>query len=477
MQIRNFSEARDYLLQYPPKWALYIPQEYAALDRIDEPGGSTNPSERKNYALPYEELQFYDVIIDERVYFDYIRRRWERRGRLVPESQTWLHYILPAYRANVSSSGNCETAGNNTGTAFPFSGGNLFVLFPDVAQLWARRTEWGGNLVFLQRSNSNAIAFQCWNRTWNQRSYLVRWLNMPQAFWDEVLAALCQNSGTTAPCCTRNIRGFYVDDWIVWHMFATDNPPGNRYYTPIAPESLHTHAEAVEAWRQFCHQLRYIQREHDAYRSERPNNYSPEVCSNTYNLYGLEARTTPYPNSYVVPPDGYIQRTIYVNRANWGWDWYTNPDRRTDSIMLEVWYWAQHATQQIDSDIYASTVVGNDTYDARVLTALRHGLKVYLEVPHAVSRDDYEQKVIRIARFWSKYRTEFPDRIFFSERNHREVPRDPNGNRINFVPYNGNPLDRRAGYPQPVSRLLRWNYDANPKYRPIKLTLNHGEAQ
>ena len=479
MQIRDFKDARDYLRQYPPKWAWYLPQECGGLDRIDEPGGDTNPRYRKNYALPYEEIQFYDVIADDRAWLDAIRRRWERRGRVVPDSQTWLPYILPTYRVWVSSDKNCATEDDNTGTAFAFASGNLFVLFPTAAQLWARRSEWGGNLVFVQRSNPNAIAFTCWNRTWRIREYMVRWLDMPQAFWDEVLAALCQNSGTTAPCCTRNVRGIYVDGWIEWHRFTTGGVPAGQFHTPIASESLYTNAQAVEAWRQFCYQLRYILREHDAYRSERPNNYSPEVCSNTYNALGLETSTAPYRNSYVVPADGYIQQTIYVNRDSWAWDWYTNPDRRTDSIMVEEWYWSLYGTQPVSgtTDIYQSTVVGNDRRDARILTALRHGLKVYLQVPHAVSRDDYEAKVIQIAKFWSKYRTEFPDRIFFSERNHREVPRTPDGRRINFVPYNGDPTDRRAGYPQLVSRLLRWDYDANPKYRPIKLTLDHGEAQ
>jgi len=479
MSITNFNQARNYLQQYPPKWALYIPQQYTGFDRIDEPGGDTNPAYRRNYVLPYKEIQFYDVIIDDRAWLDAIRRRWERRGRVVPDSQTWLPYILPTYRARVPSDRNCETADDNTGTPYPFTVGNLFILFSDAAQLWARRAEWGGNLVFVQSSNPNAIAFTCWNRTWTQREYMVRWLNMPQAFWDEVLAHLCQNSGGTAPCCTHNIRGFYIDSWIDWHRFTTGGTPAGQYRTPIAPESLYTDAEAVEAWRQFCYQLRYILREHDAVKSERPPDYTPEICSNTWNAAGLETSysASAYTNPYVVPADGYITQTVYVNRNNWGWDWYTNPDRRTDSIMIEEWRWAQYATQLIEGDIYRSTPRGGNDRDARILTALRHGLKVYLEVPHAVSRDDYEEKVIRIAQFWSKYRTEFPDRIFFSERNHREVPRYPNGNRINFVPYNGNPLDRRAGYPQPVSRLLRWNYDENPEFRPIKLTLNHGEAQ
>jgi len=474
----NFSQARDYLLQYPPKWALYIPQQYAGYDRIDELGGSSNPSERKNYALPYRELSYYDVIIDGRTWLDRIARRFTLRGLRPPAHQTWLHYIIPTYRAAVSG-GDCGSAAPNSGTGFPFRDGNLFVLFETAADLWARRSDWGGNLAFVQSSDSNALAFMCWVRTWNQRKYLVRWLDRPDSFWDAVLDALCQRSGIDAPCCTENIRGFYIDDWLDWHRIVTGGTPAGEYHTPVAASSRYTHAQAVEAWRQFYVQLKRILREHDAVKSERPQNYSPEICSNTYNVWGLQAShsASAYTNPYVIPADGYITQTVYVDRNHWSWDWYTNPNRRTDSIMIEEWYWSGYETQQITGDIYRSRVTGSDIRDARILTALRHGLTVYLQVPHAVSRNDYEEKVIRIARFWSKYRTEFPNRIFFVERNHREVPRYPNGNRINFVPYSGNPLDRRAGYPQPVSRLLRWNYDENPEFRPIKLTLNHGEAQ
>ena len=87
----NFNQARDYLLQYPPKWALYIPQQYAGYDRIDEPGGSNNPSERKNYALPYRELGYYDVVIDGRIWLDRMARRFTQRGQRVPSEQVWLH--------------------------------------------------------------------------------------------------------------------------------------------------------------------------------------------------------------------------------------------------------------------------------------------------------------------------------------------------------------------------------------------------
>jgi hypothetical protein len=275
------------------------------------------------------------------------------------------------------------------------------------------------------------------------------------------------------------LRGFYFDGWNEWHKAVTGDTPYAEYFTPIAASSRYTHAQAVEAWRQLCVQAKRILREHDAVKSERPSDYSPEICTNTYSAWGLQVSTSPsaYTNPYVVPPDGYITRAIYVNRNHWSWEWYTNPNRRTDSILLEKWYWDPHRTQQVEGDIYRSVVTGSDSSDARVLTALRHGLKVYLKVPFAVSRDDYERKVIRIAQFWSAYRTEFPGRIFFGEGHHRDAPRYPDGNRINFVPYNGNPFDRRAGYPQPVSRLLRWNYDANPEFRPIKLTLNHGEPE
>ena len=474
----NFSQARDYLLQYPPKWALYIAQQFAGFDRTDELGGSSNPSERKNYALPYHELRYYDVIIDGWSWLDRIARRFTQRGQRPPSQQVWLHYLVPTYRAAVSG-GNCETAPANSGSAYTFRDGNLFVLFPTVADLWARRSDWGGDLAFVQSSNPNALAFMCWVKTWGERKYLVRWLDRPDSFWEAVLEALCQRSGIDAPCCTENVRGFYFDDWLEWHKIVTGGTPAGEYHTPVAPSSRYTHAQAVEAWRQLYVQTKRILREHDAVKSERPSDYTPEICSNTYSVWGLEAShsASAYTNPYVVPADGYITQTVYVNRNNWAWDWYTNPNRRTDSIMVEEWYWNQYGTQQIEGDIYRSIRVGSNSREARILTALRHGLKVYLEVPHAVSRDDYEQKVTRIAQFWSKYRTEFPDRIFFSERNHREVPRYPNGNRINFVPYNGDPTDRRAGYPQPVSRLLRWNYDANPEFRPIKLTLNHGEAQ
>ena len=478
MSITNFNQARDYLLQYPPKWALYIAQQYAGYDRVDELGGSNNPSERKNYALPYRELGYYDVVIDGRIWLDRMARRFTQRGQRVPSQQVWLHYVLPTYRATPTD-GNCETASPNNGVGRPFVDGNLFVLFETAADLWARRSNWGGNLAFVQSSNSNALAFVCWVRTWGERKYLVRWLDRPDSFWDAVLDALCQRSGIDAPCCTENLRGFYFDDWLDWHKMVTGGTPAGEYYTPIASSSLYTAAQAVEAWRQLYVHSKRILREHDAVKSERPQNYSPEICSNTYNVWGLQAShsASAYTNPYVIPADGYITQTVYVNRNHWSWDWYTNANRRTDSIMVEEWYWSMYGTQQVTGDIYRSTVTGSDIRDARVLTALRHGLTVYLQVPHAVSRDDYEAKVVQIAKFWSKYRTEFPDRIFFSERNHREVPRYPNGNRIDFVPYNGNPLDRRAGYPQPVSRLLRWDYDRNPEFRPIKLTLNHGEAQ
>jgi hypothetical protein len=480
MSITNFNEARDYLRQYPPKWALYIPQQYASYDRIDEPGGSSNPSERKNYAFPYRDLSYYDVVVDGRTWLDRMGRRYTRRGLRPPSHQVWLHYILPSYRATVSG-GDCGSAGVNNGTGRAFQDGNLFVLFPTAEDLWNRRLDWGGNLAFVQRDNANALAFMCWVSTWSERKYLVRWLDRPDSFWDAILDVLCQRSGTDAPCCTENLRGFYIDDWIEWHKMVTGGTPAGEYYTPIATGSRYTDAQAVEAWRQFYVQLKRILREHDAVKLERPSNYTPEICSNTYSAFGLETSysASAYTNPYIVPVDGYITQTVYVNRNNWSWDWYTNANRRTDSIMVEEWYWSVYGTQSIDAnrDIYRNTVTGADNRDARVLTALRHGLTVYLQVPQAVSRDDYEAKVIRIAKFWEKYRTEFPNRIFFSERNHREAPRYPNGNRINFVPYNGNPFDRRAGYPQPVSRLLRWNYDANPEFRPIKLTLNHGEAQ
>jgi len=479
MSIRNFNEARDYLLQYPPKWALYIPQQYASFDRVNERGGSSHPNERKNYVLPYRELGYYDVVIDGRDWLNRMGQRFTQRGQRVPPQQVWLHYILPAYRAAVTG-GNCETAAPNSGTGYPFSDGNLFVLFSTAANLWARRFDWGGNLAFIQRDDPDAMAFICWVRTWTERIYYVRWLDHPDSFWDAILEVLCQRSGTDAPCCTEHLRGFYIDGWNEWHRVVTGGTAmGSEYHTPIATSSLYTPVQAVEAWRQFYVQLKRILREHDAVKTDRPPDYAPEICSNTYSAWGLETSFDPsaYANPYVVPSDGYITRTVYVNRDHWSWDWYTSSNRRTDSIMVEEWYWSMYETQQVAGDIYRSVVTGADNRDARILTALRHGLTVYLQVPHAVSRDDYEAKVVRIAQFWSKYRTEFPGRIFFSERNHREVPRYPSGNRIDFVSYNGNPLDRRAGYPQPVSRLLRWNYDANPEFRPIKLTLNHGESQ
>jgi hypothetical protein len=480
MSITNFNEARDYLKRYPPKWALYLGEQYAMFDRIDEPGGSSNPNERKNYALPYRELGYYDVMADDRVRLDRMARRFTRRGLRPPSHQVWLPYMVPEYRARVTES-DCANAGVNNGVRFPFNAGNPFVLFPTAADLWNRRFDWGRNLAFVQRGNANALAFVCWVSTWRERKYYVRWLDHPDSFWDELLEVLCQRSGIDAPCCTENVRGIYFDEWLEWHRAVTGGTPYAGYFTPIAESSLYTHAQAVEAWRQLYFQMKRILREHDAVKSERPSNYSPEFCSNTYDAWGLQTSTDPraFTNPYVVPADGYITQTIYVNRNHWAWDWYTNPNRRTDSILLEEWYWSGYQTELVrnTSNIYQSVVRGNNHRDAKVLTALRHGLKVYLQVPHAVSRDDYEAKVLRIAQFWSKYRTEFPDKIFFVERNHREAPVAPNGERINFVPYNGNPLDRRAGYPQPVSRLLRWNYDENPEFRPIKLTLNHGEPE
>jgi hypothetical protein len=481
MSITNFGQARDYLLQYPPKWALYIPQQYASYDRIDEPGGSSNPSERKNYAFPYRELSYYDVVVDGRDWLDRMGRRYTRRGLRPPSHQVWLHYILPSYRTTVTG-GNCQSAGVNNGTGRPFNGGNLFVLFSTAADLWNRRLDWGGNLAFVQRDNANALAFMCWISTWSERKYLVRWLDRPDTFWDAILEALCQRSGIDAPCCTENLRGFYIDDWIDWHKLVTGGTPAGEYHTPVAASSLYTNAQAIEAWRQFYVQAKRILREHDAFKSERPANYAPEICSNTYSAQGLDTSlsASAYSNPYVIPPDGYITQTVYVNRNSWAWDWYTNPNRRTDSIMVEEWYWHPYRTQLITGNIYRSAATGAWNRDARILTALRHGATVYLQVPQALSRDDYEAKVLQIAKFWSTYRNEFQGRIFFVERNHREVPRvnenDPE-TRIPFVPYNGNPLDRRAGYPQPVSRLLRWNYDQNPEFRPIKLTLDPGEAQ
>jgi hypothetical protein len=328
------------------------------------------------------------------------------------------------------------------------------------------------------------MAFICWRTSWAERSYYVRWLDRPDSFWDAVLEALCERSGTDAPCCTENIRGFYFDGWHEWHRVVTGGSPGggSEYYTPIAQSSRYSNAQAIEAWRQLCVQAKRILREHDAFKSERPPDYSPQICSNTYSAWGLQASTssTAYSNPYVIPADGYITQTMYVDRNHWSWDWYTNPNRRTDSILLEQWWWDSHRTQPIEGNIYRSVVSESLSTKARVLTALRHGLTVYLKVPHAISRDDYEDKVIRIARFWSLYREQFGDKIFFGEVNHRDVPRtneNDSDSRVPFVPYNGNPLDRRAGYPQPVSRLLRWNYDENPEFRPIKLTLNPGEAQ
>ena len=477
----NFRQALDYLKRYPPKWALYIPGQYTGFDRIDEPGGSNNPNERKNYAFPYRELGYYDVIINGWNWLNRMALRFTRRGLRPPLHQVWLHYVFPTYPATPTD-GNCETASPNNGAGRSFINANLFVLFPTAADLWARRSDWGGNLAFVQSSNSNALAFMCWVRTWSERKYLVRWLDRPDSFWDAVLEALCQRSGIDAPCCTENLRGFYFDDWIDWHRLVTGGTPAGEYYTPIASSSRYSNAQAVEAWRQLYVQAKRILREHDAVKSERPPDYSPQICSNTYSASGLQTSTNPtaYSNPYVIPADGYITQTMYVDRNHWSWDWYTNPNRRTDSILLEQWWWESRRTQQIEGNIYRSVVSESLSTKARVLTALRHGLTVYLKVPHAISRDDYEDKVIRIARFWSLYREQFGDKIFFGEANHRDVPlTDPNDSdsRVPFVPYNGNPLDRRAGYPQPVSRLLRWNYDENPEFRPIKLTLNPGESQ
>jgi hypothetical protein len=333
----------------------------------------------------------------------------------------------------------------------------------------------------VQADNENALAFKCWSNTWNLRTYGIRWLDCSDSFWDAILEVLCERSGIDAPCCTENIRGFYFDEWIDWQNWVTGGRPGGSYYTPIAESSRYTEAQAVEAWRQLYVQSKRILREHDAFKLERPPDYTPEICSNTYAgiPFQMSTSASTFTNAYVVPADGYIRQTVYVNRNHWTWDWCTNPNRRTDSILLELWYWDLYVTEPVDAqnDIYRSVVRESLFRDAGIITAFRHGLKVYLQVPHAVSRDDYEAKVIQIAKFWSRYRTEAPDRIFFMERNHKEVPRYPNGSRINFVPYNGNPLDRRAGYPQPVSRLLRWNYDRNPEFRPIKLTVNQGEPE
>jgi hypothetical protein len=475
----NFRQALDYLKRYPPKWASYIPGRFLSVDRIDEPGASSNPSERKNYALPYREIGYYDVVISGWEWLNRMTRRFTRRGLRVPSHQVWLHYLSPKYAVSLTD-GTCATAGVNSGVGRPFTQANLFVLFDTAADLWARRFDWGGNLAFVQRDNPDAMAFECWRSTWSERRYYVRWLNRPDSFWDAILEKLCERSGIDAPCCTENLRGFYFDGWNEWHRAVTGSAPsGPEYYTPIADSSRYSHSQAVEAWRQLCAQARRILREHDAFKSERPSDYSPQICTNTYNAHGLQASTssTAYQDPHVIPADGYITQTMYVNRNHWSWDWYTNPNRRTDSILLEHWWWEPHATQHVEGDIYRSVVTESLSLKARVVTALQHGLTVYLKVPFAVSRDDYEDKVIRIARFWSLYRTQFGDKIFFGEGKHDDAPRYPDGNRIDFVPYNGNPLDRRAGYPQPVSRLLRWNYDENPEFRPIKLTLNHGESE
>ena len=462
-------------------------------DREGEPGATSDVNRRKRYALPYNELQYYDYFIDERICLDRIRQRYARRGLRPPSSQRWLHYIIPEMRTRVTEtdsgdSPNCGNARDNNGVAFPFWGGNIFQLFPvvsgDPRGLIERQNEWpGGSLIFRQEANPTAAAYHCWSRTWNQRSYYIRWLNKPQAFWDEVLSDLCARSGTDSPCCTENIVGFYVDEWIDWFLAVRGVSTLNGRVTPILPEDWYTTEQAHEAYLQFAQQLRYIARELDAARESRPPDYTPEICSNTYSAMLLQVSSSPYPNSYVIPDDEYLDRTYYINRESEGYPIYTNPGRHSDSILLEVWWWDQYVTELIDGNsdqtgIYKSKQVGSYSRDAAVLLALRHGLKVFLQVPHAVSKDDYELKVIQIARFWSQYRTQFPNQIYFMERNHREVPRILNtSERINFVPFNDNPRDRRAGYPQPVSRLLRWNYDANPRFRPIKLTLDHGEAQ
>jgi len=483
--INNFNDARNYLLAHPPRWCLYIPQQYAGYDREGELGATNNASQRKNYAFPYDELAYYDYIIDGRTWLDRMRQRYARRGRRPPTTQRWLHYILPYLRCDVSA---CASAAPNSGTPRSFRDGNLFQMFPTVSGspegFWERRTAWGGNLAFRQAADSNHIAYQCWDPNWGERNYLIRWLDMPQSFWNEVLSNLCARSGSDFPCCTQNITGIYVDSWNSWFNIVRGGSAQGGTATPILTADRYSNSQAHEAYRQFVHQLRYILRELDAARENRPSNYVPEVCTNTYAAFHLQVSDNPnaYTDPYVIPDDAYLDRAYYINRNSAGYELYTNPDRRTDSILIEEWWWALHETETISgsgqSGIYKSKQTGWYNRDARILLALRHGITVHLQVPHAVSKNDYELKVIQIAKFWSQYRTQFPNQIYFVERNHREVPRLPNtSTRINFVPYNGNPNDPRAGYPQPVSRLLRWNYDADPRFRPIKLTLNDGEAQ
>lgn len=487
----TFREAKELLQTHPPTWGAYLASRYFGCDRIGEPGATSNPSRLKNYAFPLSEVHYYTYVMTGHNWLGDYRLRFTRRGLRPPAHQRWIHYILPDIKTSLPQGSTCGSAGDNVGTPVSFRDSNLFQLFPAISGhpdgLIERHNAWGGSLLFRRADNPNAVAYSCWQNSWAQRTYQLRWLNMPQAFWDAVLASLCERSGTDSPCCNRNVVGVYIDAWNQWFSFVRGGAPaGSQSYTPILSADRYTTAQAHEAFRQLVHQVRYIMRELDAAREDRPSDYSPEVVVNTYNCAHLSVSTNAnaYTNAYLIPKDNYIRQNHYVNMDSSGYPFYTNPDRRPDGILIEEMWWYPHETQRVDgtprsqSAIYVSRRTSGQSYDARLLLALRHGLKVHILIPHAVSKDDYEQKVIQIAEFWNAYRTRFPGQIIFGELNHSAVPYiEETSTNINFVPYNGDLTDRRAGYPQPVSRLLRWDYDRNPQFRPIKLTLNDGEAQ
>ena len=109
----NFRQALDYLKRYPPKWASYIPGRFLSVDRTDEPGASSNPSERRNYALPYREIGYYDVVISGWGWLDRMARRFTRRGLRVPSHQVRQHGHNPHTAAGYTTPISAGTAADS----------------------------------------------------------------------------------------------------------------------------------------------------------------------------------------------------------------------------------------------------------------------------------------------------------------------------------------------------------------------------
>ena len=389
----RFDEARDYLLTYPPKWGVYFIDYYFTTDRIDEPRSTSDPRLVKNYSFPLDEIHFYEYLINGRRGFDALRRRYARRGLRPSPTQRWIQYILPTMRVTVTQKRdpnlplNCGNAVDNNGDVRTFDYGNLFQLFPvvsgDPRGFIERQNDWsGGSLVFRQEADPTAAAYNCWDPTWSERNYYVRWLNKPQEFWDEVLADLCARSGSGSSCCTQNITGIYVDAWNSWFSVVRGGAAQGGIATPILPADRYTTSQANEAYRQFVYQLRRIMRELDAARDTRPPDYTPEIITNTYDAVhlGVSSDSNAYSDSYVVYADGYLTTTMYINRNSSGYEFYANPDRRSDGILLERFLWDPYETKLVagnadQSGIYKSKFTPSNSRLARILFALQHGLK------------------------------------------------------------------------------------------------------